>query len=103
MAECRSCSARIIWAEGPSGKAMPVDAEPSPTGNVQLFRRPNGEVYAKVLGPEAAQNVRAAAEVLKAAHTLRTSHFATCANAAQHRKRGGPPVKAGELLPKGSP
>ncbi len=103
MAECRSCKQRIIWAEGPTGKAMPVDSEPSDQGNVQLYRRPNGEIYAKVLGPEAAQNVRNAAEVLKAAHTLRTSHFATCPQAAQHRKRGGPPAKVGELLPKGSP
>jgi hypothetical protein len=82
---------------------MPVDAEPSPAGNVQLYRRPNGEVYAKVLGQEAAQNVRAAAEVLKATHTLRTSHFATCAQAAQHRKRGGAPQRVGELLPGAKP
>lgn len=35
MAECRSCGAEISWARSAaSGSPMPIDAEPTPEGNV---------------------------------------------------------------------
>lgn len=34
--ECASCGAPITWAITPAGKRMPVDAEPTPNGNVEL-------------------------------------------------------------------
>jgi hypothetical protein len=36
MTSCRACGAPIIWARTGSGKAMPLDAQPNPAGNVEL-------------------------------------------------------------------
>lgn len=33
-AKCRACDAPIIWAVTERGKAMPLDADPDPAGNV---------------------------------------------------------------------
>src|SRR5205823_2428088 len=36
--KCRSCSAEILWAiTALARKAMPIDVEPSPTGNLVLY------------------------------------------------------------------
>jgi len=72
--KCRSCGAAIIWAKTAGGSSVPLDAEPVPNGNIVL-RSDGIAVY------------------LKAADARPTggcfvSHFATCPNAAQHRKRG---------------
>lgn len=40
MSSCRVCPASIVWAVTVNGKAIPVDAEPSPDGNVRLTARP---------------------------------------------------------------
>lgn len=72
-AKCRSCGASIIWAETAAGKRMPVDVEPSPAGNVALEPRPGLDPLATVNEPLFASS-------------LRKSHFATCPNAASHRK-----------------
>lgn len=64
---CRSCGAPIIWASTERGKAMPVDAQTTLDGNLVLDAG-----IARVVGHGAGQYV---------------SHFATCANAAQHRRR----------------
>ena len=72
-ARCRSCKATVYWAVTGTGGAMPVNAEPSPDGNLSL--RWNGRrilavyVDASFAGPR------------------RKSHFATCVNAAAHRKK----------------
>lgn len=74
--KCRSCHADIVWVEMPSGKKNPLDAQPSPIGNVRL-----GD------GDKAAPLKEA--EVLKAredGEALYISHFATCKNSASHRK-----------------
>lgn len=66
--ECRSCHAPIYWVRTTSGKHMPVDCD------VEGGRRP----FVPVPGdgePQAGLGV---------------SHFATCSNAAQHRKPRGP-------------
>lgn len=51
MPRCRSCRAPIRWAWTRNGKAMPVDAEPNPAGNVQLVgdvdHDPTAVVYKK--------------------------------------------------------
>lgn len=62
-ATCRSCGAAIIWAER-GGRRMPLDAVP--VDQRGLFNFDNG--YA--LTPR----------------TVYRSHFATCPNAAQHRR-----------------
>ena len=84
---CRSCGAAVYFAKTATGSTMPVDAEPSPRGNVQLRLR-NGEVHAAVLDQEQAERLRLAAEVLGSPLPLRLSHFATCPNASSWRKRG---------------
>lgn len=38
-AECRSCKDPILWVEWPSGKKMPVDYKPDPSGSVVLTHR----------------------------------------------------------------
>lgn len=68
---CRSCNAEIIWAVTATGKRMPVDAAPSANGNIHL------EGTTAIVLDEPVDGAR-------------TSHFATCPNADQHRKRGKP-------------
>jgi len=72
MARCKSCEAPIEWATMPSGKANPIDAEPSPRGNLVLI----------------GGKVRFATDEDRALHRpLYTSHFATCPSADEWRKR----------------
>lgn len=64
--QCRSCSAQILWVETSTGKKMPLDYPGErrfviESGNGMLARQ--RETY--------------------------VTHFATCPNAAQHRKDGG--------------
>lgn len=96
---CSSCSAPIFWAQilesstdprdgsvvwvrakKPDGryKAMPVNAQPDPAGNVVLFRRSGEGIVCRVLkkGEEPPPSAK-----------LRTSHFATCPNAHEHRRK----------------
>lgn len=68
---CRSCGAPIIFAATEQGKTMPVDAAPQK----------------RVLLEPAAEGLPPIARVVD----TYVSHFATCPNAAQHRK---PPASA---------
>jgi hypothetical protein len=77
---CRSCQRPIFWGQLPSKKSMPVNAEPSPEGNVRLVDR-GGSVLAFVLAGDELARARAAGD------RLRTSHFADCPAAAQHRRK----------------
>jgi hypothetical protein len=70
---CRSCDARIIWARTTGDKAMPVNAEPSPDGNVELVRQ----------GHRVIATVVTAATLFGPA--LRNSHFVTCPEADKWR------------------
>jgi hypothetical protein len=67
MSTCRTCHTPIIWAKTPSGRPMPLDAEPSPQGNIVL--RMDGIA---IVGGEGSLRY--------------TSHFANCPQAAQHRR-----------------
>jgi len=69
---CSSCGAPIAWAKTGSGKAMPLDAEPNSAGNVELV----GGV-AKSWG---------SSHEWPPGAVRYTSHFATCAHAAEHRR-----------------
>lgn len=44
IVDCRRCNAKIRWLRTQNGKAMPVDADPNPAGNVILV-----DGYAHVL------------------------------------------------------
>lgn len=72
MAICRSCEAPVIWTVTTTGKKMPIDEQPSPRGNL---------VY--VEGVARAST----AEDQRLRRPLYTSHFATCPDAARHRRR----------------
>ncbi|KKK70334.1 hypothetical protein LCGC14_2925040 [marine sediment metagenome] len=59
-ATCSSCGADIVWGKTKAGKRIPLDA--APIGG--LMNEETGEVM-----------------------RLRQTHFATCPNAKEHRKR----------------
>lgn len=63
LGTCRSCGAAIRWIVMVSGKRMPVDAKPAKLIVLDDMPEPRGAVV-----------------------DCWTSHFATCPNAAQHRK-----------------
>jgi hypothetical protein len=78
IAACRSCDAAIVWATSSGGKPMPVDAEVSEDGNVELSMQPGlfvGPVATVVTGPTLFGKSR------------RKAHFATCKDAEQWRRR----------------
>jgi hypothetical protein len=70
MSVCKSCGAPLLWAKTAAGQRMPLDAVPSPDG---------GWVYA---GPE---KIRAAVEDDTVARYV--PHWATCPDAASHRRK----------------
>ncbi len=74
ISACRTCGAEIIWAEMPSGKRCPFDVEPSSAGQWDL-EEDRGTVLAVSL-----QRAEGSGE------EGYTSHFATCPNAATHRR-----------------
>ena len=75
-ASCRSCGAAILWCETTGGKRMPLDAKPAKT--IVL----DGDGPRSVAAGD--QHPAPLARVIDGY----TSHFVTCPNAAQHRKRG---------------
>lgn len=79
---CRSCNAPVLWvAVGPQGERsrMPLDPDPTDDGNVRLEGRftPSGAEAATVLGPLEAE----------LEDELYLSHFATCPDADEWRRR----------------
>jgi hypothetical protein len=64
---CRSCGAPIIFAQTDGGKTIPVDAAPQKRVVLRPVDLPNEPPVAQVVDTY-------------------VSHFATCPNAAQHRK-----------------
>lgn len=75
MTVCKTCGGEVLFAQTISGKSMPIDAAPVKHGNIALEETDTGLV-AHVLSPKALAN---AAERY-------ISHFATCREAAQHRR-----------------
>ena len=65
---CRSCGAPIEWAVSPAGKRLPLDVAFGP-GNLLLDQH-------------------GVARVVRDGEGTRRSHFASCPNAGQHRRRG---------------
>jgi hypothetical protein len=78
FARCRSCGVQILWARTEAGKAIPLDAEPLPSGLFVVTtptdpRQPlNAVSWASWAGPRDRPRF--------------TAHFATCPFAAKHRK-----------------
>lgn len=78
MSFCRSCRAPILWVGTERGKAMPLDAEPyqgdDPRG-LFVIRTAGGKVIGVAVPPDAFPG-----------EPLYRSHFATCPDAAEHRR-----------------
>ena len=77
---CKSCRAPMIWARTENGKNVPLDAEPTPAGNIHL-RADGVAVYVKkdqmdnpLFPPERRYK----------------SHYATCPHAPEHRRKAPP-------------
>lgn len=73
---CRACGAAMVWGKWPSGKGVPLDAEPSSQGDIRL--QPNGDAE-KLTGLQL-DSARDGGE------QLYVTHFATCPSADSFRK-----------------
>jgi hypothetical protein len=71
---CRLCGTSIFFAPTSAKRLMPLDAEPREDGNVTLDRYGVAEVHPVGMAPGAVRY---------------RSHFASCAQAASHRKTKG--------------
>lgn len=76
---CRSCRAPVRWCVTEHGKSMPVDFAPTRTGNL-ILRDEGTRTVAVVVHP-----LLETREERARPHFL--SHFVTCPNAAQHRRK----------------
>ena len=70
--KCKSCGALIFFARTGYGKLMPIEAQPCPEGNV-------------VIEEGMAMVIRDGIDLFEDRPRYK-SHFATCPNAAQHRR-----------------
>jgi hypothetical protein len=76
---CRSCGAPVLWLEHEStGKRAPIDADPSPEGNIEVdaprgtYRVLSGFVWD---------------EAVAGGEQLRTCHFHTCPQPDERKTR----------------
>ena len=75
---CRSCGARIYWAETAAGKIIPIDEKPVDDGNVILTWSERAMLLkAHVLKSD---------DVVAPERNRYVTHFTTCPNAKQHRR-----------------
>lgn len=76
LSKCTRCKAPIVWARtvagenGPGGKAMPLDPEPNPAGNVAVRPQRRGELLARVLKADEDHDHHTEVRAMP--------HFATC-------------------------
>jgi len=76
-AVCKSCGAEITWARTIKGHPIPLDPKPASTGNILLSDEGTALVYHN---PDSIAPGRR--------HEPRyLSHFVTCPQADEHRKR----------------
>lgn len=75
IVRCSTCGAQMFFALTPAGKRIPIDLEPRADGNLVIRRPENGKVIA------------VPAKDAQPGETIRhVSHFATCSEAASHRR-----------------
>lgn len=73
MTTCKSCGARIVWALTAKRKRIPIDPDKRSDGNLLIAGRlSTGELVVATMKKGDGDYV---------------SHFATCPNAQQHRKK----------------
>jgi hypothetical protein len=81
MANCTSCGREIEWSKNTAtGKMIPLDPHPKPDGNI---------VKLATSDPGGATMIRTVRKDNPAppGADLYVSHFSTCPNAANHRRR----------------
>lgn len=78
---CRSCGARLLWAITEKGRSIPLDRNPVPDGNIEIEEFEEGPPMSRVVSRQ-----RELSPGLFPA-TRYKSHFATCPEASQHRRR----------------
>lgn len=83
-ATCGSCGAPVVWVRTPSGARMPLDPMPLPDRDLAPSLVAKHHDECRVI---ATVDLDAAREWLRAGWTLHRSHFSTCPNASQHRRR----------------
>jgi hypothetical protein len=76
MTACRSCGAPVLWAVTAEGKRMPVDAEPTPAGNLVVDQTAQPWTV-RVVPPD---------DLLAGDPPRYLPHWATCPHANEHRK-----------------
>lgn len=77
-ATCSTCASPIEWGRfEKSGKAVPLDVGPVPDGNLVVVRRDSGDVPIVRIATVADR---------ERGGTLRRAHFASCPQAAEHRR-----------------
>jgi hypothetical protein len=77
---CKSCAAPITWAiTAAKGNRMPLDPDPVPDGNVWIVE--HREHMSPVIGVALQHS-----DIPDDIETY-VSHFVTCANAAEHRRK----------------
>ena len=78
MSVCRSCHAPVLWVTmAESGKASPLDAEPSEKGNIEVATE-EGQLVGRVVTGNGERLFPVA---------LYLSHFATCEQSAEWRRK----------------
>lgn len=76
---CRSCTAEIEWALTEAERRIPLDPGHDPAGNLaELPPAPGIPLRVRAI---------AAGEIVDPGVRRRVSHFATCPQAASHRKK----------------
>jgi hypothetical protein len=82
---CRSCKALIMWLDHvTTGKAAPIDADPSPDGNIRVGVA--FEHYTVLTGQERK-------DALERGDELHLNHYATCPQAKAWRERAAKAVR----------
>jgi hypothetical protein len=76
---CRSCKQRIWWVRTEAGNSMPVNPLPDNMGNVAVRHDPESGIDFGYVITEA--------RPIRAGEKQMMPHWATCPEAAKHRKR----------------
>lgn len=80
MPSCSKCHATIFFARTVNDKAMPINQQPDPAGNIVLLHQ-DGKLVAHVL------TKAELAEPIQRGQDRFMSHYATCPGAASFRRR----------------
>ena len=80
---CRSCKSPVLWVVTSAGESMPLDPDPVDGGNIIL----TGRTRRTKRGGMAPEVKYAADGALFVTDPVYVSHFATCPQADEHRKR----------------